>query len=138
MTFTGYGGETQERPQPPSSLWVTLARAEEWEENSTGWREKVVVGGHNHKLAWRQLITSMAFADAKTSHLTEKLKCKIKRMCVKNKKQQKKKQSGPQPIRVKSQVQSDRLPPKGMRYVSYCLTEVAQTAAKAQSHLHTH
>lgn len=34
---------TKERPHSPPSLWVTLARAEEWGENSMGWREKVVV-----------------------------------------------------------------------------------------------
>lgn len=35
---------TQEHPEPPpSSLRVTLAGAEEWDENSMGWREKVVV-----------------------------------------------------------------------------------------------
>lgn len=35
-----------------------------------GWAGKVAVRG-NHKLAGRQLITSMASADAKTSHLTK-------------------------------------------------------------------
>lgn len=59
-------GEPQERPHSPSSLRVTLARAEEWVKNSVGWREKVVV-----ELAWRQLITLMAFADAQTSRLTK-------------------------------------------------------------------
>lgn len=63
------GGGGRRGPRHPSSLWDTLAGAEEWVENSTGWREKVVEGvGGGHKLDWRQLITSMASADAKTPH----------------------------------------------------------------------
>lgn len=37
-----------------------------------GVEQKVVVRKGSHKLAWRQLITSMAFADANTSHFTQK------------------------------------------------------------------
>lgn len=59
VTFTGYEGEPQERPDPPSSPWTTLAKAVEWEKNSTGWREKVLVEGEvgGNKLTERQLIT---------------------------------------------------------------------------------
>lgn len=72
VTFTGFRGSPRNALTPLSSLRVTLAGAEEWEENSVGWSEKVVVGEGNHKLAWRQLIKSVAFADAQTPHFTKK------------------------------------------------------------------
>lgn len=80
----------------------------------------MVVEGR-HKLAWRHLITSMAFADARASHVTKKNK-KLNTTTAKSK--------GNVP-----QVQSDRLPPRGMRNNIYWLTEAVQTAG---SHLQTH
>lgn len=120
VTFTGVRGGTQQRPPPSSSPRDTLPKAEEWEENSVGWREKVVVQGRQ-KLAWRHLIRSMAFADARASHVTEKI-------YIFNTTTAKSKWNVPQ-------VQSDRLPPRGMRNNIYRPSEAVQTAG---SHLQTH
>jgi len=72
----GGGGGGTPPPPPYTSLGVTLAGAEEWEENSVG-------GEENHKLAKRQLTTSMTFADAKTSHSTKKQLQEQEEMCKK-------------------------------------------------------
>lgn len=120
-------GEPQERLQPPPFITTGYA-GQSWGMRGKhyGVEQKVVVRKGSHKLAWRQLITSMAFADANTSHFTQtKRKKKLKYKT-------KGEGGGCTKISVKAWMWCDRLLPKGLRWDVYCLIEAAQTAVKAE------
>lgn len=67
VTFKGFAGEGGLQDCLPrlssSSPWVTLAVAEEWEENSVRWSEKE--GGGLGRQPQIKLETAVVFADAK-------------------------------------------------------------------------